>query len=63
MTDVELRDEMLTLLLAGHETSATTLAWVTHRLVRHPDVLARVRDELARVVGAGPVAPEHVAQL
>ncbi len=63
MTDAELRDEMLTLLLAGHETSATTLAWVTHRLVQHPDALARVRAERERVVGGGPVAPEHAAQL
>jgi cytochrome P450 family 135 len=36
MTDVELRDELLTLLLAGHETTATSLAWAVERLVRHP---------------------------
>ncbi len=63
MTDAELRDEMITLLLAGHETSATALAWVVHRLVQHPEALARVHAELERVVGAGPMAPEHVVQL
>jgi len=63
MTDLELRDEMITLLVAGHETSATTLAWVLHRLLQHPEVLARARAELQAVVGAGPVAPEQVAQL
>jgi len=47
MTDVELRDELVTLLLAGHETTATALAWTFDRLLAHPRVLARLRDELA----------------
>jgi cytochrome P450 len=63
MTDVELRDEMITLLLAGHETTATSLAWAFHRVLGRPDVLATLRAELARVVGAGPVEPEHVNAL
>jgi cytochrome P450 len=41
MTDKELRDQLMTLLLAGHETTATALDWALERLVRHPDVLAR----------------------
>jgi cytochrome P450 len=41
MTDTELRDQLMTLLLAGHETTATALSWTFERLVRHPDVLAR----------------------
>ncbi|MGB2711803.1 MAG: cytochrome P450 [Conexibacter sp.] len=48
LTDRELRDELMTLLLAGHETTATALAWTIERLVRHPDVLARVREEQAQ---------------
>ena len=36
MTDGELRDELVTLLLAGHETTATSVAWAIERLVRHP---------------------------
>lgn len=47
MTDQELRDELVTLLVAGHETTATALAWTFERLVHRPDVLDRVRDELA----------------
>jgi cytochrome P450 len=42
MTDAELCDAMRTLLLGGHDTTATTLAWVFERIARHPDVLARV---------------------
>ena len=45
LTDAELRDELVTLLVAGHESTATMLAWAFERLVRHPDQLARVREE------------------
>ena len=41
MTTSEIRDQLVTLLLAGHETTATGLAWTFERLVRHPAVLAK----------------------
>ncbi|MBJ7332806.1 MAG: cytochrome P450 [Solirubrobacteraceae bacterium] len=47
MTDIELRDELVTLLLAGHETTATSLAWAVERLVRTPSALARISDDPA----------------
>ncbi len=46
MSDGELRDELITLLVVGHETTASALAWAFERLVRHPDVLASLRGEL-----------------
>jgi cytochrome P450 family 135 len=46
MSDRELRDELMTLLVAGHETSATSLAWALEALVRHPAALARLREEV-----------------
>jgi len=46
LTDAELRDELMTLLLAGHETTATALAWTVERLVRTPRVLGRLLDEV-----------------
>jgi cytochrome P450 family 135 len=46
MTDEELRDELVTLLLAGHETTATSVAWALERLVRHRDKLARLVAEI-----------------
>jgi cytochrome P450 family 135 len=52
MSDVELRDELITLLLAGHETTATGLAWAFERLVRHRDVLERLLAELDGGSGA-----------
>jgi cytochrome P450 len=45
MTDVELRDELLTLLVAGHETTATSLAWAVERLTRHDGALDRVAGD------------------
>jgi cytochrome P450 len=46
MTDGELRDELVTLLLAGHETTATSVAWAVERLVRHPQKLRRLQEEI-----------------
>jgi cytochrome P450 len=47
MSDRELRDQLLTMLVAGHETTATALAWAFERILRHPDALSRIRDGLA----------------
>jgi cytochrome P450 len=47
MGDRELRDELITLLVAGHETTATSLAWALERLVRHPRAWERLREEAA----------------
>jgi cytochrome P450 len=46
MTDDEVRDELVTLLFAGHETTATSLAWAFDLLLHHPRVLSRLRAEL-----------------
>jgi len=48
MTDSELRDQLLTMLVAGHETTATALAWAFERILRHPEVMARLRAKLAQ---------------
>ena len=46
MSDKELRDELMTLLVAGHETTATALSWAFERLVRTPAALERLEDEI-----------------
>jgi cytochrome P450 len=51
LTDQELRDELLTLVLAGHETTANSLAWAFERLVRTPAAYDRLREEVR--AGAG----------
>lgn len=47
MRDADIRDELITILLAGHETTATALAWALYELGRHPPVLEKLRAELA----------------
>jgi cytochrome P450 len=46
MSDRELRDELMTLLVAGHETTATALSWATELLARHPDSLEQLESEV-----------------
>jgi cytochrome P450 len=46
MKDKEIRDQLLTMLVAGHETTATALAWAFERVVRHPHVVDRLRADI-----------------
>ncbi len=47
LSDIDLRDELVTLVAAGHETTATAMAWACDLLAHHPDVVTRLRDTLA----------------
>jgi cytochrome P450 len=51
MTDQQLRDEVMTLFLAGHETTANTLAWVWYLLANRPEAESSLHDELDLVLG------------
>jgi cytochrome P450 len=53
MSEDELRDELVTMLVAGHETTATALSWVFAFVLDHPEVAARLQDEL----GTGAIDP------
>jgi len=50
MNDEQLRDEVLTLILAGHETTATSLSWIWYLLSQHPEVEAKLHAELDEVL-------------
>jgi cytochrome P450 len=52
MSDRQLRDEVMTFVLAGHETTAVTLAWTSYLLCRHPEVAERLREEVRAALGA-----------
>ena len=54
MTDEQLRDEAMTLFMAGHETTANTLAWVWLLLSRHPEAEAKLHAELDSTLGDRP---------
>ena len=51
MTDRQLRDEVMTLFLAGHETTAVALSWTWYLLAQHPEVEAKLAAELRDVLG------------
>jgi cytochrome P450 len=63
LSDDEVRDQALIFLMAGHETTATSLTFTFHLLGHHPDVQRRVHEEVDRVLGAGPLTLEGVRDL
>jgi len=63
MTDLQLRDEAMTIFLAGHETTANALTWTWYLLSEHPDVEAKLHAELDAVLGGRLPTVEDVAQL
>lgn len=63
MDDEQLRDECLTLFLAGHETTANALTWTIYLLSQHPDVADKMSAEIDSVIGGGAVSPSHFPQL
>jgi cytochrome P450 len=63
MTDRQVRDEVMTLLLAGHETTATALTWTWYLLSQHPEVEDRLHTELHEVLAGQPPAVEHLPRL
>jgi cytochrome P450 len=63
MDDVLLRDNLLTFIGAGHETTALALTWSLYLLGAHPPTAARVRAEIAEVAGEETLTDAHVARL
>jgi cytochrome P450 len=63
MSDEQLRDEAVTMLLAGHETTALTLSYAIYLLSEHPAAAARVRSELDQVLGGRPAALADLPKL
>ncbi len=60
MTDAELRDQLMTLLLAGHDTTATALSWTLERLTRHPQVLSRAVAAAQASAAGDPAGDEYL---
>ena len=63
MSDDLIRDQLLTMLIAGHDTSTALLAWSLYLLGRHPEVLQRAQDEVDRIIGRQPPDLDGVNQL
>ncbi len=63
LSDKQVRDEAMTLLLAGHETTANTLTWTWYELGRNPAAVTRLEEELSRVLGGRTVTAEDLPDL
>lgn len=63
MSDKQLRDEVLTIFLAGHETTANAMAFTFYLLAKHPEIKKRVQEEVARVLGAEELTYDLLGKL
>jgi cytochrome P450 len=65
LSDAEVRDELATMVLAGHETTGTALSWALECILRRPDVVRRIRGEIAEAAGGDgiPRSREQLAKL
>ena len=63
LDDATLCCQLKTLLIAGHETSATSMGWAFEELLREPGEQERLMDEVARVAGGEPITAEHLPEL
>lgn len=63
MSETQIRDEIITLMLAGHETSATGLMWTFYLLSQHPEVEERLVAELVSILGGDPATSSDLPQL
>jgi len=63
MDEDEVCEEILGMIIGGHETSATALTWFWYELNQHPDVEEKVLDEINAVVGDEPLKKEHLSEL
>jgi cytochrome P450 len=63
MTDRQLRDEIVTLMLAGHESTSENLCWTLYLLTQHPEIESRLRREIDEVLSGRPPGLEDLPQL
>jgi cytochrome P450 len=63
MSDRQVRDEVMTMLIAGHETTANTLAWTWYLLSQHPEIEQRFYTEIDEVLGGRIPTIEHLPEL
>ncbi|TPX14092.1 uncharacterized protein E0L32_000486 [Thyridium curvatum] len=63
MSDASITDNLITFLIAGHETTSGLLSFAFHHLLKHPDAYLKAQREVDEVVGTGPIRVEHLAKL
>ena len=63
MTDQEIAEEVLGMIIGGHETSSSALTWIWYELDSNPEIRERLTEEIKHVLGDEPISMEHVANL
>lgn len=63
MNNQEVRDELMTIFVAGHETTALALSWSLYQIAKHPEVEAKIKDELEAVLGNEELSVGNVWKL
>ena len=63
LNDREIRDQAMTLIFAGHETTAHAMTWSWYLLANHPEIVARLQDDLDRVTGGERLTTKHLSEL
>ena len=63
LTDEQIRDELVVMLMAGHETTGTALSWAFERILSQPDVERRIHEEQNAVIGNGAMTAAHLPQM
>jgi cytochrome P450 len=63
LSDTELRDQVVSLVAAGYDTTSAAVGWAVHELVTRPGVWRRVATEVAEAVGHDPITPEVLPRL
>jgi len=63
MNTIDVRNNLMTFITAGHETTALALTWTFYLLSLYPEIEERVRGEIAAVTGGGLVRPNHIDEL
>lgn len=63
MQDDLIRDQLMTMLIAGHDTSTASLSWALYLLGQHPDVMAQAQHEIDNSLGDAPPNPENTREL
>ncbi|CAJ2512010.1 Uu.00g076350.m01.CDS01 [Anthostomella pinea] len=63
MTDESIIDNLITFLIAGHETTSGTLSFAFHELMKNPEAYRKAQKEVDEVVGKGPITVEHMSKV
>jgi cytochrome P450/NADPH-cytochrome P450 reductase len=63
MSDSSIIDNLITFLIAGHETTSGTLSFAFYRLLKNPDVYQKAQKEVDEVVGKGPITVDHLSKV